>query len=156
MIADNEKDDDFLFIKTLFAAALWYNSLRRRSRLTRSAILEPKLSPWTRLFQFGDPGSFLELIGFTREAFRDLKIALFGDRDNSGRRVGRPSSLDFNGELGLYLFFVGSNMRLKHLCLIFGIVLTTAAVTIWKLMRHICKILKSHPAAEVSFPEAEL
>jgi DDE superfamily endonuclease len=156
MIADNENDDDFLFIVTLFAAALWYNSLRRRSRLTRSAILEPKLSPWTRLFQFGDSGSFLELTGFTREAFRDLKIALFGDRDNSGRRVGRPSSLDFNGELGLYLFFVGSNMRLKHLCLIFGIVPTTAAVTIWKLMRHICKMLKSHPASEVSFPDAEL
>jgi hypothetical protein len=126
MIADNENDDDFLFIMTLFAAAL-----RRRSRLTRSAILEPKLSPWTRLFQFGDSGSFLELTGFTREAFRDLKIALFGDRDNSGRRVGCPSSLDFNGELGLYLLFVGSNMRLKHLCLIFGIVPTTAAVTIW-------------------------
>jgi hypothetical protein len=52
MIAVNEKDDDFLFIMMLFAAAVWYDSLRRRSRSTRSAILEP----WTRLFQFGYSG----------------------------------------------------------------------------------------------------
>ena len=156
MNADDDDDDNCLFIVMLFAAAMWYNSMRNRSRLTRSAILEPKLSPWARLYQFGDEGSFLELTGFTREAFRNLRNVLFGDRDNNGRRVGRPSSLDFNGEVGLYLFFVGSNMRLKHLCLVFGVVPTTAAVTIWKIMNRICKMLKRHPAAEVYFPDAEL
>jgi DDE superfamily endonuclease len=156
MNADENDDDDFLFIMTLFSAALWYNSLRSRSRLTRSAILEPKLSPWSRLYHFGDSGSFLQLTGFTRDAFRNLRIVLFGDHDNDGRRVGRPSSLDPNGELGLYLFFVGSTMGLKHLCLIFGVVPTTAAITIWKMMKVICKLLRRHPAAEVSFPDDDL
>lgn len=149
----DEDDDDFLFIVTLFAAAIWYNSLRVRARLTRSAIVEPRLSPWKRLFEFGDAGSFLELTGFTRVAFERLKIVLFGHRDNDERRIGRPSNLDYNGQLGLYLFFVGSQMRIKHLCLIFGVVPTTATVAIRKLMKLICEKLKRHPASEVSFPD---
>jgi hypothetical protein len=48
------------------------------------------------------------------------------------------------------------NMRLKHIFLIFGIVPTIAAVTIWKMMKDICKMLKSHPAAEESFSDAAL
>ena len=52
---DDDDDDDCLFIVTLFAAVLWYNSFRKRSRLTKSVILEPKLSQWARLYQFGNP-----------------------------------------------------------------------------------------------------
>ena len=153
MIAGDEENDELLFICVIFAAAVWYNSLRHRSRLTRSAILESRLSPWIRLHQHGDDRSFLELTGFSRVAFNNLKIAIFGVNDNRVGRVGRPSNLDRNGELGLYLFFVGSQMKIKYLCLIFGIVPTTATVTIYKVMRRICRILKTHPAARVIFPD---
>ena len=120
---DDDDDDDCLFIVTLFAAVLWYNSLRKRSRLTKSVILEPKLSQWARLHQFGNEKSFLDLTSFTRKAFRNLKIVLFGVCDNKGRRVGCPSSLDLNGEVGLNL--------------IFGVVSTTAAVYTYKIMKRI-------------------
>ena len=153
MIADDDENDELLFLCLIFAAAVWYNSLRNRSRLTRSAILEARLSPWNRLLQYGDDGSFLGLTGFTRDAFNNLKIVIFGENDNRVGRVGRPSSLDRNGELGLYLFYVGSQMKTKHLCLIFGVVPTTATVSIHKVMRRICRILKTHPASRVIFPD---
>jgi hypothetical protein len=112
--ADDEEDDLFAVI-TLFAAALWCNSPRERSRLTRSAILLPRFSPWKRLFEFGDDQSFLEMTGFSKFAFNELRISIYGDRGNGGRRVGRPSSLVSDGELGLYLLYVGSMMKIKHL-----------------------------------------
>ena len=150
--ADDEEDDLFAVI-TLFAAAIWYNSLRERSRLTRSAILLPRLSPWKRLFEFGDDQSFLEMTGFSKLAFSELRTSIYGDRGNGCRRVGRPSSLDSDGELGLYLLYVGSMMKIKHLCLVFGVVPTTANVTIRKVMDSICRKLRNHPSARVVFPD---
>ena len=126
MIADDDENNKLLLLCLIFAAAVWYNSLRTRSRLIRSAILEARLSPWIRLLQYGDEGSFLELMGFTRDAFNNLRVVTFDENDNRIGRVGRPSSLDYNGELGLYLFYVGSQIKIKYLCLIFGVVPTTA------------------------------
>ena len=111
----DEDDDDIFFIVFLYAAVMWYNSLRQRSRLTRSAIIQSDCSPWKRLFMFGDEGSFLEMTGFNRDAFIRLKSYLFAV-DHDVRRVGRPSSLDSDGELGLYLLYVGSQMKTKYLC----------------------------------------
>lgn len=102
-----------------------------------------------RLLPFGDDGSFLELTGFSREAFSHLKIVIYGD--DPVRRLGRRSNLDPFGELGLYLFYVGSQLRIKHLCLIFGVVPTTAIVATNKVMKRICRILRTHPASRVVF-----
>jgi hypothetical protein len=150
---DDDDDEDMVFIVTLFMAVVWYNSLRSRSILTRSAVLEPILSPWNRVLVYGDEGSFLELTGFSRMAFASLESYLF-TADANDRRVGRPSSLDSNGELGLYLFFVGSQMKTKHLCLIFGVIPTTANKTILKMMKLVCRKLKNHPASKIVFPDA--
>ena len=44
-------------------------------------------------------------------------------------------------------------MKIKYFCLIFGIVPTTATVTFYKVMRRIWRVLKTHPAARVIFPD---
>ena len=141
-------------ILTIFAAAFWYNSLRNRSKLTRRAILKQMLSPWAQLLNYGDDRSFLELTGFSRDSFHELRNVIFVAERND-RQVGRRRSLDTAGKLGLYLVYVGSQMRTKHLCLLFGVVPTTANETILKVMSLICKKLRRHPAAAVEFPDEE-
>lgn len=49
---DDESDEEegLLFLMTLIAGIMWYNSLRYRSYLTRSAVLRPRLSPWQHLY----------------------------------------------------------------------------------------------------------
>ena len=44
-----------------------YNSVRERHYLRRQAIVSAKLSPWMKLYLYGDDISFLNLTGFTRE-----------------------------------------------------------------------------------------
>ena len=152
MAADDEEDDDLLLLLFIFAGVTYYNSLRNRSKLTRPAILQPAMSPWNRLFNFGDDSSFLEMTGFTRAAFVSLREAVFPPRI---ARYGRPRSLDDNGDLGLYLLYLGYQMKTKHLCLIFGIVPTTAEVTINKVMDQVCRRLRRHPASQIVFPTQE-
>jgi hypothetical protein len=95
------------------------------------------------------------MTGFSKFAFNALKISTYGDRGNGGRRVGRPSSLNSDGELGLYLLYVGSMMNIKHICLVFGVVLTTANISIRKAMDLICRKLRNHPAARAVFPDKD-
>lgn len=156
MFGSDDEDYDLFVIITLFAAAVWYKSLRERSRLTRSAILQPRINPWRKLFEHGDDKSFLEMTGFIRVAFSELKLCVYGDRGNGDRKIGRPSSLDSDGELGLYLLYVGSMMKIKYLYLLLGVVPTTANVTIRKIMDaktvHLNRRkLKNHRAARVVF-----
>ena len=68
------------------------------------------------------------------------------------RRVGRPSSIDNRGKLGLYLFFVGSRMSVKHLCLIFGIVPTSACVYINEMIKLVVRKLKKNPVSAIRYP----
>ena len=154
MSTENEDDEDLFTILTIFAAAFWYNSLRNRSILTRSAILKPPSSPWAQVLHYGDDRSFLELTGLSRLSFYELRSLIFGAELNDPQ-VGRRKSLDTAGELGLYLFYVGSQMRTKHLCLIFGVVPTTANQTIMKVMSLICRKLRRHPASAIEFPDEE-
>ena len=137
MVADD--DEDLTTVAFIFAAAHWYNSLRNRSRLTRSAVLLPHVSPWNRLLNNGDDGSFLEMTGFSRPAFNELRSVLILDEENI-RRPGRPQLLDTTGQLGLYLFYVGSQMKSKQLCLLFGVVPSAANLVILRMISLICRI----------------
>ena len=83
------------------------NSLRFRSQLKRPALLSPRLSPWSRLLASGGESSFLNVTGLTYSAFRMLVGALY-DSPEVGLKRGRPASLDENGEVGIYLVFLGS------------------------------------------------
>ena len=102
-------------------AVLHYNSIRKRSFLTRSAIQHPKLSPGARVYVGADDRSFLELTGTTRAAFSLLEELYFPSGTHPRKKRGRPKLLNSKGQLGLLLFFLNSTMRIKHLCLLFGL-----------------------------------
>lgn len=138
------KDPIFLLC-LLHIAIRVYNGQRRNQKLTRAA-------PWFRLLNFGDDYSFLNLTGFTRFAFMQLEAVLL---DGLPVRRGRPPQLDFRGQLGLYLFFLGSRMGLKHLCMLFGIVPSSASVFINRMMKLVSCKLSVHPRAAVIFPSQE-
>jgi len=146
-------EEELISLAILLAGILVYNGQRNRHRLTRSALLPPRQAPWMQLLNFGDQSSFLDLTGFTRPAFMELEAVLFGD-SALGKR-GRPSLLDDRGQLGLYLFFLGSRMQYKHLCLIFGITPTSACDYINRLMVLVCEKLKRHPLARIQLPDRD-
>jgi hypothetical protein len=81
-------------LTTLYCAAsaamvIYYNSIRRRHHLYRPAILLPSQSPWRHLYENGDDASFLNLTGFSREAFEELHDYINDDQaehHGAGRR----------------------------------------------------------------------
>jgi hypothetical protein len=122
--------------------------------LTKSALLSPAFSPWNQLLNHGDDNSFLTLTGFTRAAFMQLENILFVEVLITAKR-GRPPALNRRGQIGLYMFFASSRMNLKHLCMIFGIVPTTASDYITKMLKLVVKRLKRNPISRVKFPTEE-
>ena len=133
-----------------------HNSIRRRTKLRRCALLHPNQSPWQRLYYHGDSSSFLLMTGLTRAAFHELYLTLFVDNNQQPiLRRGRPELLDCAAQLGLYLFFIGSTMGIKHLCLIFGVVPSCCSDVINKMLWLVVKKLRNHPLAKVRFPNAE-
>ena len=106
----------------LILLACYHNSIRVRSFLLRAALVPPSLSPWRKLYDEGDSSSFLHVTGLTREAFDSLvMIVIPPGHSLRRRRRGRPWSLPPDGMLGLLLCYLGSQMTMKWLCLIFGI-----------------------------------
>ncbi len=99
-----------------------HNKIRDRHILLRQALVQPLDSPWTKLYQFADPLSFLHMTGLTRPTFAMLLDYLFDLEDIvRRRRRGRPQLLGPEGFLGLLLFYLGSTMNYKHLSMLFGI-----------------------------------
>ena len=144
------------FVVAIVAAVIAYNGIRDGSRhyLLRQALVHPKFSAWRRLLNYGDEGSFLDLTGFNFQTFRELvdHIASASERGNH-RSVGRPKLLNIDDEIGLYLFYVNSTMKAKHLALIFGILPDNVNSTIRRMMKRVVRALKAHPDAKVQFPD---
>jgi len=135
----------------------YHNSIRDRTYLLRAAVVHPSLSPWRYLYDHGDDGSFLHLTGLTREAFIVLHDILFPPEppDEFGRRPpGRPKLLDNSSSVGLLLFYIGSTMTNKYLCLIFGIVPTQCTIYIQDMLLLATDKLCYHPLSSVRFPDA--
>jgi hypothetical protein len=84
-----------------------HNSVRRRKKLHRCAILSPSESPWQRLYYHGDISSSLLMTGLTRRAFHLLLKTLFTDNNLQSvlHRRGRPDLIDPVAQLGLYLLY---------------------------------------------------
>ena len=142
-------------IVIVIAAIYYYTSLRERHYLRRAAVVKPRNSPWAHLYRNADDLSFFHILGMSRMTFDMLKEILF-EEEGGERGRGRPPDLDHAGQLGLYLFFVGSTMTTKWLCLQFGILESTANAVINKMMVLVVKKLKSRPESKISFPtEAE-
>ena len=115
---EEEADLDLCLLLFLFILIKYHNSIRNRSYLTRNAVLSPSASPWKRLLEFADEGSFLNVTGFNRLAFAELVSVLFTDlefeeRIPGSRKRGRATALDIEGQVGLYLFYVGSTLKTK-------------------------------------------
>jgi hypothetical protein len=105
------------------------------------------------LYHHGDASSFLTMTGMTRNAFTILHDVLFFGQQP--QRTGRPQLMNPNAQLGLFLFFIGSTMGYKHLCLIFGCTPTVRSRVINKMLKLVVKKLKRHPLACVKFPNTE-
>ena len=106
----------------LVLLACYHNSIRVHSYLLRASLVPPFLLPWRKLYDEGDSSSFLHVTGLTREAFDSLLYVVIPPGHKMRRRCrGRPWSLPPDGMLGLLLCYLGSQMTMKWLCLIFGI-----------------------------------
>jgi hypothetical protein len=89
------------------------------------------------------------MTGLTRAAFESLKNCLFEMPTIIPKR-GRPCQLDENGKLGLYLFYIGSKMDVKHLCLLFGVTPSSCCRVIKHMLSQ--KTQKASPCtSSVSF-----
>lgn len=133
----------------------FHNNIRDRHILSRSAIVQPIESPWKRLYERGDDESFFHLTGLNRRAFRMLMEYIFDLDEFTRRRRGRPRLLGPDGYLGLVLFYMGSTMTNKHLCLIFGTTPSVCSRAINWMLKKIVRALRDHPFARVKFPDRE-
>ena len=127
---------------------LLYNSCRSRAKLTRSAVMLPRLSSWKYLYKFGDDQSFLVVTGMSRSSFARLHRAIFGNYIPA--RTHR--SMDSIGKLGMILVYLGSRMTLAQMSLVFGTVPSVASDIINQMLDQICHTLKRHHAARIKFP----
>ena len=97
--------------------------------------------------------SLLNLSGKTKCAFYKLEGIVFPVLDY--RKRGRPPILDSFGQLGLYLFFVGSTVSTKFICLIFGVIPSSANSIIDKMRKMVCGKLGNHQSSKVIWPTTE-
>ncbi len=133
----------------------FHNNIRDRHILLCPALVQPLDLPWTKLYQSADPESFLHMMGLARPTFAMLLDYLFDLEDIARRRRrGRPRLLDPEGCLGLFLFYLGSTMNYKHLCMLFGITPSVCSLVINMLLKKVVRGLRSHPFAQVKFPDA--
>ena len=134
----------------------YHNNICERTYLLRAAIVHPSLSPWRYLYDNDDDTSFLHLTGVSRKASNILWDILFPPEptDKFGRQPrGHPKILDNMGMVGLLLFYIGSTMTYKLICLIFGILPTQCSTYIAKMVRLAAKKLRHHPLSWVNFPD---
>jgi hypothetical protein len=130
-----------------------YNNERKRSNITREALILPKFAPWRTLLLKGNDSSFLSITGFSKKAFWKLVQVVFEDEET--KKTGRPRLFKNEDKIGLVLMYLGSQMSYKHLSLIFGILPCAISAYLRETMGLIVKKLKSNPIAEVRFPDDE-
>jgi hypothetical protein len=129
----------------------FHNNIRDR----HPSLVQPLDSPWRKLYQSADPVSFLHMVGLTRPTFATLLDYLFDLEDFvRRRRCGRPWLLGPEGCLGLLLFYLGSTINYKHLCMLFGITPSVCSHVINTMLNKVVRRLRSHPIAQVKYPDA--
>ena len=97
--------------------------------------------------------SFTLMTGLLRYVFQTLLHILSSRATWPRSHTGRPHSLSPSAELGLFLFYVGSTMNLKHLCLIFGTTPAVCSRSIKKMLKASPSKLRRHPFAKIEFPD---
>ncbi len=150
-------DEEFNVCMVLLVVllAIYHNSLLQRNYLKRQALVDAKKSAWQQLLENGDSSSFLLLTRVSRRAFYmllDIVIPPSHRLRRCRRRKGRQWSLSAEGQLGLLLFYFGSTMPYKHLCLLFGITPSACSRMLNKMIDRVVHRLRNHPFARVKFP----
>jgi hypothetical protein len=143
-------DDDDEKVLAMLYSGIIYNNARFRHKLHRNALLHPLLSPWQRIYDHADDSSFLDATGLTRDAFEQLLLILFPESDQLKR--GRSYILPNHAALAIYLFYLGSKMHYKHLCMIFGVTPSTVSNYINRMLKLVVRKLKRNNLAKISFP----
>jgi len=141
----------------LVVAIEYRNGIRIKKNLLRIAIVMPSSSAWTHLFHYADDDSFFMLTGVTREVFNMLLVIVYPPPDPSELRTrrGRPRSLQTHAELGMFLFFIGSTMQIKYICLLFGCTPSVCSRILRNLLKIIPRKLRHHAFSKVVFPDEE-
>jgi hypothetical protein len=121
--------------------------------------MSPDKAPWAFLLKNADDGSFLDLTGFSREAFKRLVrlLELPEERQarlNCVRPCGRPCLLDFPAKVGVLLFYLNSKMAAKNMAFIFGVLPQTINSTVNLMLARCVDRLKKCPEARVRLPDA--
>jgi hypothetical protein len=62
---DSESDRRLKQILLLILLLQYYNSIRNRPDLLRQAVVDPRVSPWRKLYKHADDSSFLHMTGLT-------------------------------------------------------------------------------------------
>ena len=134
----------------------YYNGIRECSYLLWAAILFLHLAPWCHLMDHGDLSSFLLMTGLTREMFITLlDIIKPPGHPALPKRKGRKWSLPRDAQLGLLLFYIGSTMAIKNLCLLFGITTSVCSRILNNVLKLCVRRLHCHPITKVEFSNAE-
>jgi hypothetical protein len=68
---------------------------------------------------------------------------------------GHPPLLGPKDDLGILLFYLGSTMNYKNICLIFGITPLVCSHGINWMLKKIVRTLTDHPFAQVNFPDGD-
>ncbi len=95
------------------------------------------------------------MTGLNRHAFVMLMDHVFDLEALARRRLGRPCLLGPEGYRWLILFYLGSTMNNKHLCLIFGITPLVCSRGINWILKKIMHALRNHPFVKVKFTDRE-
>lgn len=141
-----------LLVSAIVAIIAAYKACRNRHTLTRKALVHPQLSPWSKLLRCGDDGDFIEVTGLSRTAFGILHRKLFPVDMDRNSKVGRKRLLNTLDELGMYLHFTNSTMKLKTICQLFGVTPSTASVAIKRIRRRVCRRLLGDPDCCIRWP----
>ena len=129
----------------------WYNSLRFRSRLKRKSVVSTVESPWRKLLK-GDENSFLHVVGLDFRAFRQL-VEILREGYVERKHTGRRRNYSFQDAVGMYHMYICSNLSLKHLSLIFGVVPSTASEVLIEMIAWVPQKLRKNPDARIRWPD---
>jgi hypothetical protein len=133
----------------------FHNGICEHHTLLCPELVQPCNLPWTKLYQNADPTSYLHMMGLTQHAFVMHLDYLFDLEAIANHCQGRwRCSLGPEGCLGLLLFYLGSTMQYKHLCLNFGVTLPVCSRVINTMLAKVVLKLRSHPTARLKFPDA--
>ena len=143
-------------IASIYGGILAFNQMRVRRKLKRKAIVAPSNSPLRFLIKHGEDGDFLEILGFDRSSFKALvKYLEAMDPTSEVNLRGRPLSLSYVDQIATTLLYLGSQMAIKHLCLITGGTPSVISRTINRMLPIITHALQFHPDARIKFPSQD-